>query len=58
MVYLRVRGKLIHEKNLKSTIWFQTPLKGTVSRETNFTELGLTKERGWFSNFLGAPMIL
>jgi hypothetical protein len=23
-----------------------------------FTELGLTKGRGWFLNFLGAPMIL
>jgi hypothetical protein len=25
---------------------------------TKFTELGLTKGRGWFLNFLGAPMIL
>jgi hypothetical protein len=39
-------------------------LKGTVSRDRfqkcwqKFTELGLTKERSWFLNFLGAPMIL
>jgi hypothetical protein len=25
---------------------------------TKFTELDLTKGRGWFLNFLGAPMIL
>jgi hypothetical protein len=27
------RGTLIHEKNLKSNIWCQTPFKGTVSRD-------------------------
>jgi hypothetical protein len=38
-------------------------LKG-LSHEIDFknfdkiTELGLTKGRGWFFNFLGAPMIL
>jgi hypothetical protein len=26
--------------------------------EQKFTELGLTKGRGWFLNFLRAPMIL
>ncbi len=39
-------------------------LKGTVSWDRfqnfwqKFTELGLTKGRGWFLNFLEAPMIL
>ncbi len=38
--------------------------KGTVSWDRfqkfwqKFTELDLTKGRGWFLNFLGAPMIL
>ncbi len=39
-------------------------VKGTVSWDRlnkfwqKFTELGLTKGRGWFLHFLGAPMIL
>jgi hypothetical protein len=39
-------------------------VKGTVSRNRfqkflqKFTEPGLTKGRGWFLNFLGAPMVL
>ncbi len=36
-------------------------IKGTVSWERfwqKFTELGLTKGRGWFLNFFVAPMIL
>jgi hypothetical protein len=39
-------------------------LKGTVSSDRfqkfwkQFTELDLTKGRGWFLNFLGAPVIL
>jgi hypothetical protein len=64
MEYLGAWGTLIHEKNLKSKISCQTPFKGTVSSDRfkkfrqKFTELGLTKGRGWFLNFLGAPMIL
>ncbi len=30
----------------------------TENFDTNFSELGLTKGRSWFLNFLGAPMIL
>jgi hypothetical protein len=56
------RGPELKESRLDATV--RKYLKGTVSWGRfqkywqKFTELGLTKGRGWFLNFLGAPMIL